>query len=300
MTLSRPFADRGIYKTPGMLSVEEREYLYLAAKERFSGKGSIVDAGALFGASAFSLAAGLADNPNADPSSRPLHSYDWFLHDRHSALLLDRSLGLQQSEGEDFFDVYLRHVAPVGRWLTVHRGDFANARRPTQPIEILFVDVCKSQLLNSHLIKEFFPALVEGRSLLVHQDYHHPHLPHIHITMEYLADSFSVENQCIGAGSIVYRCLRRPTKSGIEKCVAYSFASNEKLDLMQRAIERLSPENRAYIALANVILILTVSGRAAAETELANVMNVYSSRRLHLWDPYVEQVIARIAERKLA
>jgi hypothetical protein len=299
MTLSRPFADRGIYKTPGMLSLDERKYLYLAAKEHFSGVGSIVDAGALFGASAFSLAAGLADNPHANASSHPLHSYDWFLHDRYSALLLNESLGLQVSEGEDFFDIYLQHVAPVGRWITVHRGDFTNARRPIEPIEILFVDICKSQLLNSHLIKEFFPALVEGRSLLVHQDYHHPHLPHIHITMEYLSDNFSLETQCVGAGSIVFRYLHHPTKSEIEKCIAYSFASNEKLDLMQRAIERLSPENRAYIALANVILILMVSGRAAAETELANVMNLYSSRRLHLWDRYVAQVIARIAERKL-
>jgi hypothetical protein len=121
MTLSRPFADRGIYKTPGMLSMEERKYLYLAAKEHFSGKGSIVDAGALFGASAFSLAAGLADNPRADASLRPLHSYDWFLHDRYSASLLNKSLGLQQSEGEDFFDIYLQHVEPVSRWITVHR-----------------------------------------------------------------------------------------------------------------------------------------------------------------------------------
>src|ERR1700704_5140207 len=52
-----------IYSPKGMIGPEERRALYWLGKNWFTGRGEIVDAGAYIGASAFSIAAGLNDNP---------------------------------------------------------------------------------------------------------------------------------------------------------------------------------------------------------------------------------------------
>ena len=48
---------------------------------------------------------------------------------------------------------------------------------------MLFLDVCKTSEVNAHIIKEFFPRLIPGHSVLLQQDFIHEWLPWIHVTM---------------------------------------------------------------------------------------------------------------------
>src|SRR5262245_14469432 len=63
---------------PGMLTRAERQFLYFAAREFYSGSGEIVDAGAFLGASALALAAGLHDNRTVRHKAKRISSYDFF------------------------------------------------------------------------------------------------------------------------------------------------------------------------------------------------------------------------------
>src|SRR6185295_8740314 len=63
----------------GMLIPGEIRLLYRLGCHYYSGAGAIIDAGTFCGASAYALAAGVADNPRNLPKHRPVHAYDTFL-----------------------------------------------------------------------------------------------------------------------------------------------------------------------------------------------------------------------------
>ena len=63
----------------GMIGPEERRAYYWLGRNRLSGAGCIVDAGAFVGASTFCFAAGAADGGRRDFRGGPLvHAYDYF------------------------------------------------------------------------------------------------------------------------------------------------------------------------------------------------------------------------------
>jgi hypothetical protein len=298
-TMSGTFATAAppkVYAVKGMLSRKERDMLYTLARDRFTGSGAVIDAGALFGASTVSLAAGLADREGAEFIRPPLHSYDHFLIDEAIRAFLLEKLQIDRKIGDSFYDLYQRNVEPYCHLISLHRGDLLRQKWTADDIEILFLDVCKSPQLNSHVLQEFLPHLIPGLSVFVQQDYHHPHLPWIHVTMEALNRCFEVETESV-ADSIVCRFVNPPTEEELDACITYSFSPTEQVALIDSAIERLAPQNRGCVALAKAILCLSLFGRAAAEKQLAEVLSVYSEGNVpsRHWNVYVEQVRRRIA-----
>jgi len=285
-----------VYAVKGMLSHKERDMLYTLARDRFTGSGAVIDAGSLFGASTVSLAAGLADRQGADFIRPPLHSYDHFLINDYIRAFLLQELQIDRQIGDSFYDLYQRNIEPYRHLISLHRGDLLSQKWTADDIEILFLDVCKSPQLNSHVLQEFLPHLIPGLSVFVQQDYHHPHLPWIHVTMEALNRCFEVETESVEE-SILCRFVNPPTEEELDACITYSFSPTEQLALIDSAIERLAPQNRGCVALAKAILCLSLFGHAAAEKQLAELLSVYSEGNVPFrnWNVYVEQVRRRIA-----
>jgi predicted O-methyltransferase YrrM len=166
-----------------MLSAQELELLYTLARDRYTGRGEIVDGGAFLGGSTLALACGLRDNPSIADKRRRIHSYDLFVSDSYVSQFIDG-----YPEGASTRPYYDGVIAGVASQVAVHEGDISTFPWPAdKAIEILFIDVAKSWETNDVLLQNFFPRLMPGASV-IQQDYHWPHTPWISITMELLAD----------------------------------------------------------------------------------------------------------------
>jgi hypothetical protein len=166
-----------------MLSAQELELLYTLARDRYTGRGEIVDGGAFLGGSTLALGSGLRDNPGAFSKQGRIHSYDLFVSDVFVTRFIEG-----YPEGTSTRPYYDSVIADVVSHVTVHEGNITTMPWPSdRSIEIFFIDVAKSWDINDFLLHQFFPRLMPG-STVIQQDYHWPHTPWISITMELLAD----------------------------------------------------------------------------------------------------------------
>jgi hypothetical protein len=285
--------DESVVRVQGMIGQMERKLLWYLTQEYFTGRGEIIDAGSFVGASTVSLANGISKNLAKLDKRRLIHSYDRFVVDADYLKDFLTKHYKTKHMGDSFFDVFSNNMEKYTDYVIVHRGDFLEERWVGKPIEILFIDICKDVRLNAAVMREFFGSLIPGVSVVVHQDYHHPHLPWIHISMESLSAYFEIVAEMVDH-SIVF-CLREPLPpAALNKCIAYSFNPDEQVSLMDSAIARLKTRNRANVSLAKVILLYQLRGRDAAERELATVIEQHVNSDVILWDMYVDEVKQRL------
>lgn len=277
-----------------MLFPEEREILFLLARDRFSGSGVIVDAGSLVGASAYALASGLAHNPRTIQKPSLIHSYDSFIVDEEYLYQFISGFRPEIRIGDSFFETFVQNLREHLEKIVVHNGNFLKESWAGEPVEILFADICKNVELNSHLIRQFYPALVPGLSIIVHQDFHHPYCPWIHVHLEYLWDSFATINERAGE-SLVLDLVKPFDRARLAKCIDYSFSPDEEIALIENLMARLKPENRGYVGLAKVLMLLRLRGRGVAERALADTISRYSEYGTSNWHNYAEDVSARVS-----
>src|SRR5262245_40822375 len=105
-----------IPSAPGMLGIEELQFLYFAAREFYSGSGEIVDAGAFLGA----LAAGLRDNPTVSDKSKRIFSYDFFAFDDFYRRYLPDD---ERQRGDDTLPLFHAFTRNFREQITAHKAD---------------------------------------------------------------------------------------------------------------------------------------------------------------------------------
>ncbi|WP_183094890.1 hypothetical protein [Nocardioides stalactiti] len=201
---------------PGMLTVEERALLTSLVARTWRGDGAIIDGGSFFGSSLVAEAEGLLDHPALGsldllsfPQGKPVHGYELGFLPAPSDPAVDRRRsfgGVEYFLGDDFVPILERTVAPYRRHIELHIGDLNEERWDGSPIEIAFIDVCKTPQLNAHVSREFVPAMIPGASTLINQDFFFDRLPWIKVTMGFLADYFRWEGQV--RSSSVYSSTR--------------------------------------------------------------------------------------------
>jgi hypothetical protein len=184
---SAPLAQ--LASVPGMLSGEELQFLYFVAREFYSGLGEIVDAGAFLGASAQAFAAGLENNPAVRHKAKRIFSYDFFeFSDFYRSYLPDRQLTV----GDDTLPLFHEFTKQFSAYITAAKGDICQQSWPRRNIEILFVDFTQRWQHHEFVVRNFYPNLIPGRSLLIHQDYVYTVCYWLHIFMEYYKNSFNL------------------------------------------------------------------------------------------------------------
>ena len=253
----RPWADRTReepFEAPfGMLGRNETLLLYDLAKEWYRREGLIVDAGCYLGRSASSFGHGLQDNAFVTDKAGAIHCFDLFRADPPGAALL-RGRGIDIRVGDSVRAIFDENTHDVAECLRVFEGDFLTMEWPAEPIELLFVDVAKNQALHDRIVDVFYRQLIPGRSLVIHQDYHNPFLPWIHIGMEFLAPYFEILEPRINNTALFLNTAPIPDEA-LRRLAAFDFDEDEQLDLMERQIARLPADCRHYPMLARIKLL---------------------------------------------
>jgi hypothetical protein len=201
---------------PGMLSFAERALLHELVRRTWRGAGAIVDGGSFFGSSIAAAAEGmLAGSAIHDVAAdgfsggKPIHGYELGFLPAPSNPRADRRRqygGVEYFLGDSFVPILETTVAPYRDLVALHIGDLNEQSWDGSPIEIAFIDVCKTIRLNAHVSREFLPALIPGASTLINQDFFFDRLPWIKVTMGYLGDYFRWEGQVFS--SSVYRNIK--------------------------------------------------------------------------------------------
>lgn len=254
---TRPWMSPGVPAAQGivgMLSDRETRLFRDLAQRYWTGAGAVIDAGSFLGRSAACFAEGLRRNPSFDPQVHRIHCFDDFVcHDELTVRAIERGLGEQLAIGDSTRHLFDRQVAPYRDVIEVHAGDFHDCVWPDAPIELLMVDVAKLPSLGQRVVSQFFGRLIPGRSLVLHQDYHHIWLPHIHVVMEFLADHFELVAPRVGS-TAVFRLTSAIRPDLLQRAAEYDFTHAEQCDLFDAAIRRTAPDDRAYLELARLML----------------------------------------------
>lgn len=185
---------------PGMLSFAERAMLQELVRRTWRGDGAIIDGGSFFGSSIAAIAEGMQkgsaieDTPHSRfPDGKPIHGYELGHLPAPANENADRRrefAGVEYFLGDSFVPILEQTVAPYRDLVSLHIGDLVDQSWAGAPIEIAFIDVCKTARLNAHVSKEFYPSLIPGASTLINQDFFFDRLPWIKVTMGYLKDYF--------------------------------------------------------------------------------------------------------------
>ncbi|AGB74961.1 MULTISPECIES: class I SAM-dependent methyltransferase [Rhizobium] len=200
-------------RVPTMLTVEETRMLAWVSENWSSGIGAVIDLGSFLGGSTAHLAYGL----NRSQPGRIVHAFDQFTigDEWKQAFLYDR--GYPELIGNDMLALFKQFVEKFGDVVT-HRGQIEDAEWTEGPIEILFVDICKSWEATRHVMRQFYPSLLPNESLVIHQDFQHFQQPWVVATTQYLKDylrlvSYTEEN------SAIFLCTRSLSPEIVERAI---------------------------------------------------------------------------------
>jgi hypothetical protein len=255
----------------GMLGLEERKLLYHLARDIYTGAGAVVELGAFCGASTCCLAAGLRDNPRG--ADYRVHSYDSFIaSEPYLVDFIRTQFGEALPIGQSFAAIFRCATAEFADLIVVHAGDLLRQTWPAEvPIEILFVDVAKTLALSGKVLTEFFPRLIPGRSLVVHQDFYHPTSFYLPVVMDFLRDHFTI----IEAGrdwSVVFRLEAAIPREKLQTASLYNFSFAQQQSALRRMMRRVGMPGRDYLGISECAVIGTHFGEQQFRAALATAI----------------------------
>lgn len=274
----------------GMLGQEERAMLYYLARTAYRGRGTIIDAGAFAGSSAFSLAAGLSQSPFRASHFARIYSYDMFeAIDQYVADAITanfKPIGL----GGCYLDVFEYQTGKYKDLIAVQPGDFMAYTPPPGPIEILFIDVAKNLDLNKHLVSGFFSRLIPGVSLVVQQDYYHAWHPYMQITMEILSHYLEVVDRLVVNQSRLYRYVTRIPDGIIRELSEYAYAGEFLIETLDRAIAKEDGCSRSMLEVTRIWQLVLLKRNEQALEAIAGMKDRPDFDKNQLWGQQLLQI----------
>ncbi len=252
---------------PTMLSKSERKLLYSLARDYAGGDNAIVDAGCFLGGSTAALLAGVRDRkePWQGP---PVESYDLFRVEKFTIPKFFRDEETVRV-GETFRPRFDAHIARFDVPHVVHEGDITQIGWSGGPIDILFLDVLKSWEINDAVLRDFFPSLVPGRSVIVHQDYGWGGHEWIPITVELMRDSLVLVD-FMEWGSHVFFVERELPVDVLQNGVA-GLDLHTKVELIEQAASHSEGWVQGMLEVDRALLFEERDGTQAVLAELATI-----------------------------
>ncbi len=266
----RQHPTRLVNPPPTMLMRTEIDLLHWLTSRYYQGRGLIVDAGCFLGGSTHALASGLAVNPAAAGKRKLIHSYDLF----STAGVLWYDFMRQYNLGPDqsFEDRFRRNIAEHAELIEVHAGNLLDQSWGEEPVEILFLDICKLPPLHDHATRMWFPRLIPGRSILIQQDYGWWNYYWGNIVMEVYRDRFAVLDD-VPVASRVYLCTHEITEAEAAERLYARLADDDKLRHMAAAVESVKPDSRfrEHLWLNSAMLARSLGRTDLAERALTEI-----------------------------
>ncbi len=260
---------------PTMLSKAERKLLYTLARDYAGGDAAIVDAGCFLGGSTAALLAGMGDRDERWMGP-PLESYDLFCVDDYMVPKFFANDPLLRL-GDSFRARFDAHLARFNVPHVIHEGDITAIGWSGGPIDILFLDILKSWEINDAVLRDFFPSLVPGRSVIVHQDYGWGGHQWIPITVELLGDALVLVDRMEWGSHVFFVQSELPSK--VLQGGVRDLELDEKIDLVERAIARSDDWFRGMLE-ADRALFVAERDPEAALTDLAAIQERYANEGL--------------------
>mgnify|MGYP001300209901 CR=1 FL=1 len=200
-----------VISVPGMISENERKFLFKYALELYTGKGKIVDLGCWLGATTIALADGLQKMGNIFGSKKLIYAYELFKWDEtYNKHLSNIKYGKSFSAGDDFLAEYENNIKAYRDFIEI-RKDIINSGWEGEKIEFLLVDAMKTQEVTRKILSNFYPFLIPGTSLVYHQDFDHFLTPWVHVLIYLHRDFFTFFHDVPGTGGIVFKMGKRIT-----------------------------------------------------------------------------------------
>jgi hypothetical protein len=298
--LLKPWRDLGITgrdvnAIPSMITPDESLYLHWLARCRYEGAGEIIDGGPLLGGSTIAMAEGLRRNERVGNKAARIHSYDLFeYHPMMKRRLFKK--GPEPAPGDSLLPIFTRNITPWMSSVRVFPGDILRYTWSGAPIEILFIDVAKTWDIQRHLLREFFPHLIPGKSIVVQQDYFFVSCYWIHLIMESLSDYFRPVHMTEGP-TLGFEMIAPVPSHLLAIDYERALSKQQALALMDRSIARFEGLKRLVVTTAKVSLLLAHRDIDGAEDVVAQIQ-----RAPEYGDPIlqidVDKAIEKIAKAK--
>ena len=192
----------------GMISGNEQTFCRNYARDLYTGAGEIVDLGCWLGATTVSFARGLRRNRRLTPEQRRkrIHSYDLFRwHPSMNPNVRGTPLEGRYQEGDNFLPEFEKRTAPWSEYFQVNAGDIKASPWTGGPVELLFVDAMKWPDTAAWIVKDFYPHLIPGVSLVAHQDFGDFFAGWIHLIQYRLRDYFEVFEEVKKSATVVFK-----------------------------------------------------------------------------------------------
>jgi hypothetical protein len=198
--------------------------------------------------------------------------------------------------GDSFRARFAANVARFDVPHVVHEGDITQIGWSGGPIDVLFLDVLKSWEINDAVLRDFFPSLVPGRSVIVHQDYGWGDNPWIAITVELMRDAL-VLIDWMEWGSHVFFVERELPADLLEHGVA-GLDADARLDAIEQAVGHAEGWVQGMLEVSRALLLGDRDGPDATLAELKAVEERHRQRGFVI--ACVEDVRRQVEERAAA
>lgn len=254
----------------GMTTLTERAYLYWYGKHIFSGKGQIVDLGCWLGSTTIALAMGVEQNRLA-PFKTSIYGYDEFIWRAYmDSGAKGTELDGKYKVGDSFVDEFERRTSQWQSLVKACPGDLAKVGWGGEAIEFLLVDAMKSWEAATGVVQSFFPALIPGVSILLHQDFAHWFTAWIHPIHYRFREYFEPVYDVPSSGSMVFRLIRElPLNLLRQEWSAAQFSDQEVEAAFAYSLEIVNSEKRANILAAKAMYFLHSGRLDQAQNEIA-------------------------------
>lgn len=239
----------------GMTSGTEQAYIAKYGEEKYTGNGEVVDLGSWLGSTTIPLTKGLLKNPHFRGSGRKVFAYDLFIwFDWMIPSVAGTDLAGRFTEGDNFVDEFKRRIAPVADSVEIREGDLKAIGWHGGPIEFLLVDAMKGWDLAASIARDFYPSLIEGRSLVFHQDFAHHFTPWIHLVQWRLRDHFEFVDEVPRSQSVTFKCIKAINAKDVDVEWGFDNFSNSDVDAaFEYSMSFVSNEKLANVAAAKVM-----------------------------------------------
>ncbi len=196
----------------GMTSFSERAFLQWYCQELYCGKGFIVELGPFLGASTCSLCRGLALNKSIPNRNGKILVYDRFLCDEFMANLLTKwhlqgRIQKPYHSGDSFRAEFDEQTKSYKSLLAVTDRNLDLVTYNEGSIELLFIDAMKDVAVANHIVRQYYPSLIHGVSLVIHQDFVHFYTSWIHLIQYELRENFKFVYYVPDSSSVVFRYI---------------------------------------------------------------------------------------------
>jgi len=215
----------------GMTTQNERKFLLNYAQNDFTAEGEIVDLGCWFGSLTVPLLVGLRNNPNAQKAS--VYAYDMFKWQEWMRCTVNEAQFMPNPYLQNtLLGQFMRQVLPhdkEGR-LQICSGDVTKIGWSGKPIELLVVDVMKSWELANSVLRDFYPSLIPGKSLVFHQDFFFYGTAWIHLIQYALRDYFEPEEDVVDSYAMVFRNTKKIPAELLNRTYGFDTFTQDEYD----------------------------------------------------------------------